>query len=174
MPAPGVGHLHHLQLKCPDVWPHSQTTPPHDKLTRCNAQSPRYSCSLPVLHSGYRLAAGGYNAPSSLQQTHRRSQRQYSTNQRYASKSSRLSPRELLAHSAPPPTLSPTSLIPRCSPNEQEQQNLRHSLSGRTSAQSDQMTISSSSCPANLSTSCAVKWPTTLLQPPFLCLSLEP
>ena len=170
MPAPVAEHLHHVWAKCPAVSPRSQTTPPHDKLSPCNAPSPRYSCSLQVLHSDFRPAAGGYSAPSSLQQTHRQSQRQFSTNQRYASKSSRSSPRELLARSAPPPTLSPTSLIPRCSPNEQEQQNLHHLLSGRISALSDQMTISSSSFPANLSTLYEMKWPTTLPQPPFRCL----
>ena len=170
MPAPVAEHLHHPQAKHPGIRPRSQTTPPHDKLSPCNAPWPRYSCSLPVSHSDFRPAAGGYSAPSSLQQTHRRSQRQFSTNQRYASKSSRLSLRELLARSAPPPTLSPTSLIPRCSPNEREQQNLHRLLSGRISAQSDQMTISSSSFPANLSASCEMKWPTTLPQPPFPCL----
>ena len=155
--------------KCPDFYPHSQTTPAHDRLTPCNAPSPRYCCSFRASPSAYLLAAGGYSALSSPQMTPHRSPQQFSINQKSGSRSSPSCQPEQREPSAPRQTPSRTSSTQKCYRNEQGPQNSLHLSSVRTSEPSVQTMTSSSSFQANLSILFATKRHTTPRRQPSQC-----
>ena len=155
--------------KCPDFYPHSQTTPAHDRLTPCNAPSPRSCCLFQALPSAYLLAAGGYSALSSPQMTPHRSPQQFSISQKSDSRSSPSCLPEQQEPSAPHQTPSRTSSTQKCYRSEQAPQNLRPLSSVRTSEPSVQTMTSSSSFQANLSILFATKRHTTPRRQPSQC-----
>jgi len=170
----GVHRSRPVTRKCPDFYPHSQTTPAHDRLTPCNAPSPRSCCSFRASPSVSRLVAGGYSELSLRQTTRHRSPQQFSINQKSGSRSSPSCQPEQQEPSAPRQTPSRTFSTQKCYRNEQGPQNSLLLSSVRTFEPSVQTMTSSSSFRANSSISFATKRHTTPRRQPSQYQSSAP